>query len=294
MKKPNFFIIGAPKCGTTSLVSWLSDHPQVFMSERKEPNYFNTDMRILGAIRSSIDYEALFKNVRKQEKAIGEASTRYLRSKVAIPAILKYNPSAKFIVSLRNPIEMVASAHMHLVRRGVEPELSLKRAWEIQEERKACKHLPFLGIDGEFFQYSKICSLGEQVERLFACVNTVQVIVILLDDMKRDPRQEYNRLLNFLDIEDDKRKLFPKLNERQTPKHPTLARVFHAMAILKKKSGIYKRTHLGDFFYELNTKQVAPNSMDPEMRDILTSYFYNDIRKLEKLIDRDLSDWIAR
>ena len=86
MKKPNFFIIGAPKCGTTSLASWVSEHPSVYMSPLKEPDYFHANEKI-GSLK---EYEQLFEGAGPEHITVGEASVRYLYSQVAVPNILNY------------------------------------------------------------------------------------------------------------------------------------------------------------------------------------------------------------
>ena len=109
MKKPNFFIIGAPKCGTTSLANWLAEHPRVFFSDTKEPHFFCTDGYT--GVKTLKQYEKLFEDAKPHHLAVGEGSTHYLFSKVAVPNILVYNPDARFIVCLRNPVDMAPSLH---------------------------------------------------------------------------------------------------------------------------------------------------------------------------------------
>src|SRR5271154_5759385 len=107
--RPNFFIIGGPKCGTTSLVSWLGQHPDIFIPREKELNFFNSDdYRI---ITSLDDYEDCFA-MAKDKLAIGEATVWYLYSDEAVPNILQYQPDARFIVMFRNPMEMAPALHM--------------------------------------------------------------------------------------------------------------------------------------------------------------------------------------
>src|SRR5260370_118878 len=86
IKSPDFFIVGAPRCGTTALYSYLRQHPDVFLPEYKEPHYFNTDMESGGAIRDQEKYLALFAPA-KDKKRIGEASVYYLSSEIAPPTI---------------------------------------------------------------------------------------------------------------------------------------------------------------------------------------------------------------
>ena len=110
---PNFFIVGAAKSGTTSLAEYLKQHPEIFMSEFKEPHYFLPE----GAMASNYygtwdNYMSLFKDVRN-EKAIGEASTGYLYYPESARMIINRIPDAKIIISLRNPVEMAFSLYQH-------------------------------------------------------------------------------------------------------------------------------------------------------------------------------------
>ena len=116
IQPPNFFIIGAPKCGTTALSEYLRTHPDVFFSEPKEPNYFNSDVvsKKLYYYTSLEDYlEKCFSGA-EGYKAVGEGSVRYLSSAVAVDNILKLYPNAKFIIMLRNPVDLGYSLfHQH-------------------------------------------------------------------------------------------------------------------------------------------------------------------------------------
>ncbi|ADE14476.1 sulfotransferase [Nitrosococcus halophilus Nc 4] len=294
MKRANFFILGAPKCGTTSLASWLSAHPQVFMTKPKEPNYFSKDIPFSHRPRSLREYEQLFKAVESQHQAIGEASTAYLRSKEAVPAILRYNPSAKFIVCLRNPVEMVASVHMQLIKVGRETEMSLEQAWKLQETRRHSKEVSQVCLESNDLLYVNICSLGEQMERLFKLVSRERVLVILLDDMKIDPRREYRRALDFLGVGDDGRSHFPVENARQVPRYPRLAQTLRAVGLMKAWIGFRKPTGIGKMIQSLNNQKPKDNTISPEMQAILQEFFCGDIEKLSQLLGRDLSHWTSQ
>ncbi len=135
MKFPNFFIIGAPKAGTTALSEYLRGHPQVFFSEPKEPHFFNDDF----SARHTYDmdtYLSYFKDADEEYKAIGEGSVFYLSSKNAVPNILKKNPNAKFIVMLRNPVSMAQSWHAQAIHSFGETVLDFDKAWHLQDKRK--------------------------------------------------------------------------------------------------------------------------------------------------------------
>lgn len=170
MKKPGFFIIGAPKCGTTALASWLRDHPQVYFSPVKEPHHFNTDHNyVLTPERDQ--YEALFSGARQEHRAVGEGSVSYLFSNDAVPSIEKYTQfQAKYIVLLRNPIKMAPSHHAHLRFAGDEHIKSFAKAWDYSDARWRGEAVTSRCPDPRVLAYKKVCLLGAQLERLYRTV----------------------------------------------------------------------------------------------------------------------------
>lgn len=294
MKKPNFFIIGAPKCGTTSLASWLGEHPDVYMSNPKEPQYFNTDYITLGRPKSIKEYEQLFAAASDSYKAVGEASTGYLRSKFAIPAIINYSPAAKFIVCLRNPIEMVQSMHSQLVKMGTEPEISFERAWALQSFRQEGKYVPFACNDKNVLLYGNTCLLGQQMNRLFKTVHKEQVLTIFLEDMKANAGKEYRRVLGFLEVEDGARKHFPVENVRAVPRFSFLSRAVRLAGIAKIRMGIRGRFGIGSKISRLNNRKSKAGTLSPGMEAELRAYFKEDISLLSSITSRDLSHWLNK
>src|SRR5712692_7209004 len=118
-RRPDFFIVGAPRSGTTALYTYLRQHPDVFLPEKKEPHYFNIDMTSGGAIRNEKDYAALFAGA-LDETRVGEASVYYLSSACAPFEIKKDCPTAKIIIMLRNPVDVMYALHAHQVVSWVE------------------------------------------------------------------------------------------------------------------------------------------------------------------------------
>src|SRR5882672_7839349 len=110
IEKPNLFIVGAPRCGTTSMYDYLKQHPDVFMPEVKEPHFLGTDLTSSRFIRDEGKYQALFATA-KNEKRIGEASVWQLYSKIAAYEIKEYSPTARVIIMLRNPVDMMYSLY---------------------------------------------------------------------------------------------------------------------------------------------------------------------------------------
>ena len=126
---PNFFIVGAPRCGTTSLWYYLSQSPEVFMSTKKEPKYFNSyeSVRLYfdPPIRDKKKYLELFHEVRN-ERAIGEASTSYLADPSTPELIHKVLPESRIIISLRDPVERAFSHHLLDLR----TKITKLQAWQ--------------------------------------------------------------------------------------------------------------------------------------------------------------------
>ena len=120
--KPNFFLVGAPRCGTTSMYAYLRSHPQIFMPETaKEPHYFAPEESLWYGKR--IDdletYLALFTGARDAVR-IGEASTHYLASPSAANSIYAFNPQARILIMLRSPVDLLYSLYYHRRQTGKE------------------------------------------------------------------------------------------------------------------------------------------------------------------------------
>ena len=290
MKKPNFFIIGAPKCGTTSLAAWLADHPDIFMSPVKEPHFFNTDHQ---RYFNSLDgYERLFDQATDRHSAVGEASVWYLYSIEAVSNILAYNADAKFIVMLRNPVDMAPSLHEELFFTGREDVEDFSRAWELQEQRRHGENLPRMAVEPKLLQYGALCSLGSQLDRLYRQVSRDRVKVVLLEDVIGGPREAYLSILEFLELGDDGRRVFPNLNRAKARRWPGLNQVAWLATKTKKAFGIERGFGLWTRVDQLNRVERPRSQIDPLLASKLRDYFKSDVKKLQGLIGRDLNHWI--
>lgn len=283
MPIPDFFIIGAPKCGTTSLADWLSQHPGIFMCRPKEPHYYSPELVAYPAARSKVEYENLFADARSCQ-IIGEASTGYLRSKNAVPRILEDNPTAKLIVCLRNPIDMAPSVHAQLLQGGRAIDEDFEKSWNKQE---------LVSEAAERETIVSVCRLGAQVERLLQLASHTQVMFLLLDDLKSAPRATYEHVLRFIGAPYDESAELRVLNKRAHPRSLVLARVASYGWRIKRKMGVSKSLGMGSLIAKYNRKPLASNQsrLSPETRRSLQCTFSNEINLLERLIGRDLSQW---
>jgi hypothetical protein len=287
MKKPNFFILGAPKCGTTSLAAWLSQHPQVYMSAVKEPNFFNTDQLELHR-PTRREYEKLFEPAQESHLAVGEASVRYLSSQVAVPAILEFQPDARFIVAVRNPIEMAFSLHKQWVFSGAENLTSFENAWRAQEDRAQGRRLPPLGYPN---QYGEFCSVGKQIRRLYRLVDQARVRIVFLDDIRAEPASVYADVSRFLGVRDDHVPDFKMHNPSQERKYPWLRQLSIRAGLLKRAVGIRRGLGLIGALDNWNTTEKGWTASSPMVAE-LKEYFRRDVAELEEITGRNLSSWL--
>ncbi|MEM9413929.1 MAG: sulfotransferase [Planctomycetota bacterium] len=221
MPEPNFFIIGAPKCGTTALSDYLRDHPRIFMPVYKEPHFYNTDHPKIRGFKDRDKYLALFDEAGDAYDAVGEASIHYLRSEEAVPNILEHHPDAKFIVMVREPVAFLRSWHNQLLYSLMENEKDFAKAWALRIERRTGKSIPVSCPHPMLLDYEAAASFGAQVERLLSHVAKEQVLFIRFEDFIADNRKWYLAALDFLGVPDDGKTEFARSN----PAHQNRSRL---------------------------------------------------------------------
>jgi hypothetical protein len=289
-RRPNLFILGAPKCGTTSLAHWLSGHPGIFMSPVKEPKFFNTDARTVGGF-SKEEYERLFLGADETHRWLAEGSTAYLRSTTAVSNILAYAQDPRFVICVRNPVEMVVSLHGERIKQGVETETGFEQAWRLQESRQQGRLVPRLCVEPSDLLYGPICRVGHQLERVLAQAGADRVIVVVLDDIRADPAREYRRVLDFLGLPDDGRTRFSAENKAlYLP--PLLAGCLRFAALAKQLLRIRAGTGVTALARRALGRPPAKSPLSPELRNELRTYFRDDVSKLSAILGRDFSHWL--
>ena len=288
MTRPNVFILGAPKCGTTSLAAWLSEHPEAFVSDPKEPRYFNTDWAFPFRVRDADAYEALFAGAQGQ-RAVAEATTGNLVSEVAVPAILEYQPEARFVVCLRDPVELFFSLHGQRLKEGNENLADPALAWEAQAKRLQGRGVPRGVADPKSLHYDRFCRLGTQMQRLYERLPRERVHLVLLEDMRQAPDATFRALCRFLEIEERSLPNYAPENTLRLPRSLWLQRVVRLGGLVKKRIGLPSMgiaTRIRDA--NLSGAQQVD---DPALRARLTDHFAEEVALLERMIGRDLSHW---
>lgn len=303
IRLPNFLIVGAAKSGTTSLSYYLKQHEQIYISPVKEPKFFtsaflNFPLKGIGdnvvekhIIKNFEDYKSLFKWATPQRKAIGEASVDNLYyHENAIKQIKKYLGDPKIIIVLRNPISRAFSAYTHLVRDGRET-LSFEKGLELEQER--------MKNNWEFMWFYKNVGLyHEQVKDYLESFSNVKIY--LMEDLENKPLDVIKDIFVFLDVDDEfipdvsvkynvsgipKRKIYGKISKNLNSIGSFLEKRIN---YLFPKKGI----KVVGIFETLRSKEIRKPNMKKETHDLLVDFYRDDILKTQKLIGRDLSNWL--
>jgi hypothetical protein len=275
MTLPNFLVIGAAKGGTTSLYHYLRQHPDIYMSPMKEPNYYTEEDQLSGTrpVRTRNEYEQLFAAV-NGERAIGEATARYLNATGGIGRIHADLPGVRLIATLRQPADRGYSAYLM--------RFTDSREWLSAEEVLQPGNYQF--ESGLYYP---------KLRRYFDTFPRDQIKIILFDDLIVRPRETVRSLFRFLGVDPD----FAvdtsiRFNATMSPRFVRITRLFNATAnsvarIAPWASG----TGLGTLLRRRLLRK--PDPMPPALRRRLTDQYRDDIIATGELIGRDLSHWLT-
>jgi hypothetical protein len=294
--KPNFLVVGAPRSGTTTLYEGLAQHPEIYMSPRKEPWFSELTGQYgpwLGPrdgqpVATWTEYEQLFAGANGQ-KAIGEASTLYLGAPEAPRRIKESLPDARLICILRNPVDRAYSNFLEHVQEGRETELDFRKAVEAESSRLGQKWAPS-------WAYTGLGHYGEQLGRYFAELPREQMLVLLYEDLKEDRVGVYTRIFTHLGVHPGIIPVLPpRINENSgIPKnHLVHVLLTHPNPVRQAlRSVLTDRQRKSVRSWLLHHTLQRPH-LDPDLRLELIERFRDDILRTADLIGRDLSGWLA-
>ena len=297
--KPDFFVIGAPKCGTSSFINTLRWHSRIYVPNAYEPQYFATDFS--GIDRASeAGYLRLFRGVTDQHQAVGEKSVIYLYSEVAIENIQRFNPDYRLIVMLRNPVDLVYSWHSQLYWSFLEDEGDFETAWSMQERRKRGERIPSRNIAPFSLQYKEIGMLAKYLKRVQAKVPTDRLQMIFMEDFHADPDSVFQSTLDYLGVDHEPRRDARKLNVNKRHRWQWLGKLLaHDSRTVPSKllrrldrTRLLRDLQLKRRLHRFNRVEYKRNTLNPAMREHLTDVFRDDVLELAELTGRDLDHWL--
>lgn len=202
-------IVGAPRCGTTTLSHFLKGHPAVCFPFVKEPHFFaQHDLRQLDrqALEEEVQREYLdrfFGHCRDGRRVGADASVTYLYSAEQLEPMLRLWPDSRFVIAVRDPLKMLPSLHSRLFYLGDEDIRRFEDAWAAVPDRTAGRRIPGTCVEPRWLRYDEAARFGTYVERFFASVGRERCLVTVFDDLAADPRREYERIMAFFGLAPD-------------------------------------------------------------------------------------------
>ncbi len=297
---PDFFIVGAARSGTTSLDLYLSQHPEIYITHRKETHFFVGDalpLRFMGPgderlnallIRDEQQYARLFADTRGA-KIAGEASAFYLCYPEAAPRIKQAVPDAKILIILREPVERTYSAYMMLVRDGRETA-SLEEGLRREKERREKDFEPM-------WWYTELSLYYRQVKQYLEVFGPQQVKVLLYEEFFAQPEQALRDIFAFLGVRQDiSIDTSVRYNISVSPKSRRLYNVldqfmFNPGPLEKRLKALVPLNLRMAWASKLIGMSVERVGLDDGLRALLKTCFARDVEQLAALLQRDLSCW---
>lgn len=297
--KPNFLILGAAKSGTTSLADYLAQHPDIFMPGLKEPNYFAFDgvaqvpkgpapERVLEELLynwSAVEeqeYTALFGGVTNQ-KAVGEASVRYLYFGAAADRIRNQVPAARLVAILREPVGRMFSHYNMNVQKQIEP-LGFMEALEMEPDRIAQDW-------GWDWHYRSVSCYATQVKRYFDMFGKQAVAVYLYDDFVKDPLGVISGICRHIGVDPNFK---PDMEKRGKVAYRPFSRgLDKALNWPGPIKDSLRRMGLGRWVRAFATRATKLNyvpakTLDPSLKKALSRRFASEVRDLSDLLGREV------
>lgn len=290
MNKVNLFIVGAPKCGTTSLYNYIDKHPNIFFPKIKEPNYFShKHVKSLYYHDQTIDNISTYENMYKaldtnKYEYLGDSSVSYLFYNDTAKKIYDYNKDAKIIIMLRHPVERAYSHYLMDKRSGyIKSNLS-----QIIYESNQSKNILNQQI------YQQIIELGHyynQVKFYLDIFERKNIQIIFFDDFKNNTELVTNNLLNFLDLDSCEIDFKQRYNEYMVPKNKIINRIYRFSPLRHFMQKIISNNKLKEKLKNFFLISGKKDPLDNNLKIKLYNYYKEDIEKLEKLLNKDLTHW---
>jgi len=303
-RRPDFFIVGQPKSGTTALYEMLRAHPQIYMPDGKEPWFLadelheRTPPRPGGTPRTLPEYLSLFAAAQGGQRT-GEASALYLWSRTAAARIAALSPEARIIAILREPASLLRSLHLQFVETYIETESDFRSAIALERVRREGRELPRHTYWPRALLYSDHVRYVEQLRRYEDLFTRERMLVLIYDDFRADNEASVRVVLRFLGVDDaveiEPREANPSVQVRSDRMHELLRAVSVGRGPVSRtlKGSIKALTPAGLRRGALNaTKRhvvfAEPTPLDEAYMVELRERFRDEVAALGEYLDRDL------
>lgn len=287
---PDFFLIGAPKCGTTSLFSWLQKHPGTYLPV-KEPGFLSLDLldtrKHPEGLQTEAEYLQRLCPPEVEGKMTGESTPKYLYSDAALERLSAHAGQIKLIVMLRNPVDLAIAMHAQNLRQGREREPDFARAWARGPANS-----------GELLtDYRYWGQPGARLEQWLQKFDRADLKVwILEEDMRNVPERTHAETLAFLGLPPHVLDSYKAENPRRSYRFPRLqgasrrARraAYGGLARLGIKplgTGVLR------IFDKLNGNRPNKTEIAPDLRAQIATELTEDAMRVARLLGRDHMPW---
>jgi hypothetical protein len=294
--KPDVFLVGAPKCGTTALHRQLARHPEIFFAAKEEMNHFATDLlRADDPWRSEDAYLEAFRAA-SGARRIGDASVFHLFSATAAQAIRSFQPDARILVMLRDPVAWLPSYHSQMLFNGDEILSDLAAALAAEPARSRGLELPAHLRFPQRLLYSRVARFSEQLERYFDAFGRERVHVLIFEDVVRDSERVLRGTLDFLGVDPAHCQGFELANPNRKIRSPAFSEFLKRPpdVVAKLVTALLPaatRQSLRRALRGLNSSAAPREPLPPALREQLCERFRPEVLRLEQLLGRRLPGW---
>jgi hypothetical protein len=292
---PDFFLVGAPRSGTTALCNYLRTHPEVFVSSPKEPTFFGRDL--LPKRFPTLDsYLELFSETGGAVRA-GDGSVAYLASEFAAEEIHDFNPKASILMVLRNPVDMIFSLHRKHYLMGIEPCRRLEDALAAESARLAKGAGVPDGVCPKVIALRNRASYVPQLKRFFDVFPAAQIKLFLFDDFQANPDRAFRECCQFLGVRED---IHPHCGPHNVGREVKCANWHEFLTRTPRWGQLLARVVLPfpewrkrtqQFLVSRNHRAGKSAGMSDDLRSQLKREFAPEVAELSKLVGWDLSHW---
>ena len=314
------FIVGAPRCGTTSLANFLKNHPDVCFPIMKEPHFFaQHDL-------TGLSYRELVETVETQylarffphceggSQTAADCSVSYLYAPEQLEPVLRLWPDSRFVITLRDPMEMLPSLHKRLLFLGDETLTRFEDAWAAVPDRAAGKRIPRKCIEPRWLRYDEAGRYSTYLERLFATVGRERCLVLLFEDLAADPVGQYRRIVEFLALRpmEETIELTPRRRshdvrsiwlQRLLKRPPKAVRKYLAGPYQRKRerkldgessdgAALHAIFGLRKRLLHWNRIPARKQSIPLRVQQQIREQFSGEVERLESILGRDLGHWL--
>jgi len=289
---PDFVVVGGPRCGTTALCTYLSKHPEIFVTNPKEPHFFGSDLRITTRVGDLAEYEQLFAAAKGRLR--GEGSVFYLTSVAAASEIYAMRPDARIIIMLRDPVEAMHSLWWNNLFDGRHETLSdFEEALDAEAARSQGRRVPPGCTWPEAILYRKTFMFAEQVKRYYDIFGEEQVHTIVFDDFRSSTGKVFRETLEFLRV--DQTDFVPEL-KRINQSRQVRSRLLQDITTGKRLGLVRQlaahslsdptKRRVGRWFKRRNSQVRRRPPLAPSLRRKLSGENRTDTELLESVLGR--------